>query len=162
MPDFTWNPDIRIGDVLTLFGFTLTAISLFFAGVSLRRNAKVQRAQFLLNITDRYFSDSDVRKFFYRLNYNQFEFDLQKFLDSDEERWLDSLLYTFDIIGRVVRMGVLTIKEVEIIAFQASRVLENPEVKKYLDWLDKDYQAIVARKAHQDARSLAENLLAKN
>jgi hypothetical protein len=162
MPGIRWNPDIRIGDFLTLFGFALTATSLFFAGVGLRRNARLQRAQYLLNITDRFFGDNDVRRFFYRLNYNQFVFDQEKFQHSDDERWLDSLLYTFDLIGRMVSMGILTINEVEIIAFQASRVLDNPEVKKYLDWLEPGYKDIIGRRAHEDARLLADKLLAKD
>ena len=80
MPDFRWNPDLRISDFLTLFGFALTVASLFFAGIGLRRTARVQRAQFLLNITDRYFTDTDVRRFFYKLNYERFQLTGRRFL----------------------------------------------------------------------------------
>jgi hypothetical protein len=59
-------------------------------------------------------------------------------------------------------MGVVTVKEVELIAFQASRVFDNPEVKKYLDFLDDGYQRIVARKAHEDARFLASNVVGRH
>ncbi|MCA1594060.1 MAG: hypothetical protein LC754_15700 [Acidobacteria bacterium] len=159
MTSLQWNPEVKLGDVLTLIGFVLTLTGLYFANVQLRRNTKVQRAQFLMDTTERYFSDVEVRKFYYRIDYKKFRFDPDKFMGSDEERWLDSLLYTFDVIGRMVKMGALTATEVEIFAFQASRVLRNSEVKKYLNLLNRDYE-IEGRPtpAHEDALSLVETL----
>jgi len=159
MSGLLWYPEISIGDLLTLVGFVFAVVSLIFAGVQLRRNTAIQRAQFLLDITDRYFRDSDVRRFFYKLDYRQFKLDFKHFIGSDEERWLDSLLYTFDIIGRMVKMKVVTREEVDVIAFQASRVLRNPEVQKYLQWLDGEYQREGrTERAHDDARFLAKTL----
>lgn len=154
-----WNSEISIGDILTIVGFIFTIISLVFAGVQLRRNTSVQRAQFLLDITERYFRDSEIRKFFYDLDYRNFTLDFQKFIGSDEERWLDSLLYTFDVIGQMVKTGVVTREEVDVIGFQASRVLRNPEVQKYLEWLDGEHKREGrTERAHDDARFLAETL----
>jgi hypothetical protein len=159
MPDLRWNPEYDIGDVLTLVGFTFTILGLVFAGFELRRNARVQKAQFLLDITERYFSDTDVRKFYYKLDYNKFTLDFNKLIGSDEERWLDSLLYTFDLIGRLVKMRAVTGKEVDVLAFQASRVLRNSEVVKYLNWLDGEYEREGRpTPAHADARFLVETL----
>jgi len=109
-----WKPEITIGDVLTAISTILAAIGLVFAGLQLRQNALVQRAQFLLDITERYFEDSDVRRFYYKLDYREFTFkdssvqefyykldckdfdpDFKKFIGSDEERWLDQLIYIF-------------------------------------------------------------------
>src|SRR6478609_3643217 len=97
--------------LITLFGF-------FFAVHELRRSGKAQRAQFLLDTTEKYFGDVEVRKLYYDIDYGNFELvykeggprevrcrDLsgkyKPFLGSDEERLLDSLLYTLDVIGRV-------------------------------------------------------------
>lgn len=154
-----WKAEVSVGDLATALGFIVATIGLFFAVKQLRQGALEQRANSLLELTERYFADNDVRKFYYRLDYNQFSLDLDKFAGSDEERWLDQLIYTFDVIGQVVRMGALTPSEAQIFAFQASRVLNNPEVKKYLDWLDGEY----AREgrptpAHADARYLVQTL----
>jgi hypothetical protein len=162
MIDLEWNPQVSIGDFLTIIGFAFTLIGLIFAVIEIRRNTRVQRAQFLLEFTERYFSDSDVRKFYYKLDYNEFELDFDKFIGSNEERWLDSLIYTYDIIGRLVKMKVLNTEEVDIIAFQASRVLKNSEVIKYLNWLDEEYvQEGRPAPAHKDARFLVETVLTK-
>lgn len=159
MPPITLNPEISIVDILTLVGLLLTVLGLAFAGYEIRRSVLVQRAQFIMSITEQYFGDEDVRKFYYRLDYNEFVLDFGAFIGSDEERWLDSLLYTFDTVGRMVKMGAVSIKDVDLIAFQASRVLRNPEVKKYLDWLDGEYANEDSRlPAHSDARYLIKKL----
>ena len=159
MSSLQWNPEIGVGDLLTLLGFTFTIASLIFAGLQLRRNMATQRAQFLLDFTERYFSDSDVRKFFYKIDYGEFKLDFNQFIGSDEERWLDSLLYTFDVIGRMIKMRVVSVEEVDIIGFQASRVLRNPEVKEYLKWLDGEHRGEGrSKRAHDDARYLVETL----
>ena len=116
----------------------------------------------MLDITERYFSNEEVRKFYYKLDYNQFDWTEKTFVGSDEERWLDHLVYTFDLVGQLVRMGAVTKKEVEILAFQASRVLNNVSVKKYLRWLDGEYKSEGRpTPAHADARYLVETLSQK-
>ncbi|HEU0054366.1 MAG TPA: hypothetical protein VFQ39_14360, partial [Longimicrobium sp.] len=75
-------------------------------------------------------------------------------------RWLDQLIYTFDLIGQVLRMKAVTANEVQIFAFQASRVLRNSEVRKYLEWLDREYERENRpTPAHADARYLAAAVL---
>jgi hypothetical protein len=56
-------------------------------------------------------------------------------------------------------MRAVTEKEVDVLAFQASRVLRNPEVVKYLNWLDGEYEREGRpTPAHADARFLVETL----
>ncbi len=114
-----------------------------------------------MELTERYFADNDVRRFYYKLEEEgdrRFIYDPKKFAGSPEERWLDQLLYTFDVIGWVVRTKSLTPAEAEMFAFQAKQVLENEEVKKYLAWLNEAY-ASKGRPvpAHKDARYLVES-----
>jgi hypothetical protein len=155
-----WNPEIKVGDILILIGFVFTTAGLIFAGRGIQQNTRAQRAKFLLEFTERYFSDSDIRRFYYKIDYNQFEFDLQRFIGSDEERWLDSLIYTFDLIGYLLKMGVLSTREVSIIAFQASRALRNSEVRKYLNWLDVEYKREGRpTPVHSDALYLVQTVL---
>lgn len=99
-----------------------------------------QRAQFLLELTGRYFADKEVRQFYYRLENNKFFFNPETFPESDDERCLDQLIYTFDVIGWAVRTGSISISEAQIFAFQAVKVLENLEVTKYLLDLDDHYK----------------------
>lgn len=154
-----WEPNVSLGDVLTLLGLALTLISLLFATRGIRQNTLAQRSRFLLDLTERYFADTDVRRFFYKVDYEEFKYDEDAFPGSDEERWLDSLLYTFDIIGYMVRVRTVTLDEVGVVAFQVKRVLGNPEVIRYLSWLDTEHGTGLA---HPDARYLMQAIEVAN
>lgn len=153
MISLQWKPDVGIGDILTFLGLLATAAGLIFTAIQLRRGTQVQRAQFLLATTERYLPDSDVRRLYYDIDYGTFKLAFanaepttfqrgssspKPFIGSDEERWLDTLLYTFDVIGRVVELEALDVREARIFSFQAARVFKNHDVVQYLAWLDKE------------------------
>src|SRR5437763_14663984 len=103
--------------ILTAF---VPSIGILFAYLELRRNTHIQRGQFLLGATERYFAESEARRLFYDIDYNRFKLTFvegnpvtvergdggaKPFMQSEEERSLDNLLYTFDVIGRLVALG---------------------------------------------------------
>jgi hypothetical protein len=168
----------HLGDIITLGGVIFTAVGVFLAMFQLRNGAKVQRAQFLLETTDRYFSDSEVRSLFYDIDYGELHIEFEynnhklkyaqptnfwrrkefvgKFLGSKEERLLDNLLYTLDTIGRVLDMGVLTEDEAKLFAFQASRVWEDDSVKEYREWVNNERERFNKPPAHPYVEKLLE------
>ena len=156
---FEWNPKIDLGNILSGIGFLLTFVTVLFAGLTLRKTVRVQRADFLLKLTERYFKSEEVRDFYYQLDWDKWTFSPDKFTSSKEERLLDTLLYSFDEIGQVLRLGVLDETQARIFAFQASRVLGNKEVQKYLQMLDNDYKAEGLSQSHPDARYLVKRLI---
>ena len=76
-----WKAEVGVGDLLTALGFIVAVIGLFCAVQQLRRGVLEQRANSLLELTERYFADNDVRKLLYRLDYNQFS------LRTGQVRW---------------------------------------------------------------------------
>jgi hypothetical protein len=156
---FEWSPKVDLGNILSGIGFLLTFATVLFAGLTLRKTVRVQRADFLLKLTERYFKSEEVRDFYYQLDWDQWRFSPDQFIASKEERLLDSLLYSFDEIGQVLRLGVLDETQARIFAFQASRVLDNEEVQKYLRMLDADYKGEGLNEAHPDARYLVSRLI---
>jgi hypothetical protein len=156
---FEWSPKVDLGNILSGIGFLLTFVTVLFAGLALRKTVRVQRADFLLKLTERYFKSEEVRDFYYQLDWDKWSFSLDQFIASKEERLLDSLLYSFDEIGQVLRLGVLDKTQARIFAFQASRVLGNEEVQKYLRILDADYRDEGLSGAHPDARYLVSRLI---
>ena len=143
--------EIPLGDILT-------AGSVLFAAITLLGNIRVQGADFLLKLTERYFKDESVRDFYYKVDWQKYKFDPATLALSQEERLLDKLLYSFDEIGETFRLGVLDEKQARIFAFQAARVLDNQDVKKYLAMLDAAYEAQGLRESHPGARYLAKKL----
>ena len=159
MPIFEWDPKVSLGNIITGIISLLTFGSFLFAGLTLLKTVRVQRADFLLKLTERYFKSEEVRAFYYRVDWDQWVFDAKGFQSSEEERLLDTLLYSFDEIGQVLRLGVLDDNQARIFAFQAARVLRNQQVQKYLETLDSDYRSEGLKEAHSDARYLVRKLI---
>lgn len=157
-----WKNEISIGDVLTIIGFLLTFVGLLFAGWQFLRQTAVDRARFLLELAKGHLVEESVRKLYYKIDQEDWVYDESKFHGSDDERNLDTMLYHFDLIGRMVKSNMLTPAEAQFFSYEAHRVLHNPEVKKYLEWLDKNLQ--VGGRPHRhfpEARYLAD-LLSSN
>jgi hypothetical protein len=169
-PPAWWYP-IDLGDSASLLTGIVTAVGIWLAYKQLRHVAAAQRAEFLLNATERYFADDEVRKLYYDIDYDRFSLTFAggqpahvkrgdsaaiPFFGSREERLLDTLLYTLDTIGRIVDLGVLTASEATLFRFQARRVFTNSTVREYLRWLDKERAQFGGESpAHQAARRLA-------
>ena len=155
-----WNPMVRPVDIITTVGLIFTTAGLFFAAIQFRQNTRAQRALMLVEVTKWYFREDEVRRFFYDIEYGRFTFDRDQheaIRPTDEERWLDNLLYTYDMVGHLVKINGLSLEEAQILAYQALILINNPEVQKYLDWLDELWSSMGRReRAHDDARYLAE------
>ena len=126
-----------------------------------------KKHNFLANITNDLFDDTDLRKFFYEIDYEKFSFSegkLDEFKGSDQERHLDALLYRYNLLGRLVRMKVLRRTEIEFMFFEMTQVFKNAEVSKYLSWLEREYVQYggigknTRKRPYDDARWLIEEL----
>src|SRR5205085_6581894 len=116
---------LSITDVVALIGLFLTGFGLIFAALQLRQNNITRRAELLLAIINQYFNNPNQRKLYYQLDYNQFRFDPNRFQGSEEEQALDGILYNLDVIGRLLRIGAITIEEAHTFEFEVQRVLRN-------------------------------------
>ncbi len=161
----------RIKDVLpfiTAIGPFVAAFGLMLTVIQLYRNWKIQKAQFLTTIIKDFFADDGLRRFFYKIDYGKFEFDenkIEEFKHSDDERWLDTLLYRYDLLGRLVRMKLLALDDLEFLAFELSRVFNDEEVNKYIKWLESEFEKYgdfaSNKRPHDDARWLIEKFRQK-
>lgn len=146
---------LSVTDALALIGVLITSAGVIAAVIQIRANARAERARFLLEIIEQFFADEQSRALFHKLDYDEWRFDPAAFQASDNDRLIDQALYTLDIVGHMVRRGTLGMEEVRVLAFRIGRVLENPEVLKYLAWLDQEYERMGMRvRAHGDARFL--------
>src|SRR5215210_7254383 len=96
-------------DFVAVLALVVAMTSAVVAVLTLRRNSRVQKAQFIANLSRDFFQDSDLRKFFYKIDYEKFRFDpttVAEFKGSEDERHLDALLYQYNMVGRLVRLGV--------------------------------------------------------
>lgn len=132
-----------VRDFVAIVALAVAIISAGVAILTLRRNSRVQKAQFVANLTRDFFQDSDLRRFFYRIDYERFRFDskeVAEFKGSEDERHLDALLYQYNMVGRLVRVGVISPEDVEFLLFEIVQVFKNADVKRYIAWLDTEFE----------------------
>lgn len=159
-----FNPEFNLSQLILFLGFVATTIGLFLTIRQMRRGAKVQRLDFLFRITNDLFTNSDFREFFYKIDYEQFTFDVARiddFKHSPAERHLDALLYRYDLLARLVRSRVLNVSDIEFVAFEVVQVLKNVHVRKYLSWLELEFSkhSPIKTRPHDDAQWLYEKLV---
>jgi hypothetical protein len=169
----TWNGEVKTSDIVAAIAIMLTLTTATFAYRQLRiakvniqnvrkqlnETARTNRARFLFDILKWYLDNKTLRTMVYRLDYGEWEFDARTFPLSEDEPAIDHLLYVYDLIGYYAETGVIEEGELPIIRFEASRVLHNKEMIRYLAWLDNEFAAVgVAGPAYARARKLAEKV----
>ena len=143
--EVNFEPNITLDGIIQIIGFFIAFVGIWIAIRQMNQTSKVNRTKFIYDLTNDLFHDDKLREFFYKIDYEKFNFDandeksLEKFKGSDEERWLDALLYRYDLIGKMVRTKVIDMDEVEYILFEVIQVFKNKDVQKYLSWLDNEY-----------------------
>jgi hypothetical protein len=154
-------------DFVAVIALVVAMVGAVVAVVTLIRNSRVQKAQFIANLVKDLFQDGDLRKFYYKVDYEKFHFDPEKvsdFKESEDERHLDALLYHYNTVGRLVRLGVISQDDVEFLLFEIVQVFKNSEVEKYIAWLDSEFKKFGAygysqrRRPVDDARWLLEQV----
>lgn len=153
---WTWNGEINASNIIAIIAILLAVTTASFAYRQLSETARTNRARFLFDILKWYLDDKGLRNMFYRLDYGIWKFDVSTFPLSDDEPAIDHLLYVYDVIGYYIEIGALNKEELPIIRFEANQVLHNPEIVKYLTWLDSEYEKVgVVAPAYANARKLA-------
>lgn len=155
-----WDQVAHLVLLVPFFALLLTMVGLFFTGLSVMYNTRIQRARFLWDTVHTFFGDDEIQRAFSQVEWSKFSFDPHTVPTSFEERYLDRLLYTLDTIGYLCKTKTLPLEDVQqILGFRILVVMDNVEVQKYLAFLEQKYRAKGAPHGpHQDARWLAQAL----
>ncbi|WP_299362164.1 hypothetical protein [Winogradskyella sp.] len=162
-----FNFDITIDTIVSIIGFAFAIIGIWFTYKQMKETSRVNRVKFIYDLTNDLFGDDKIREFFYKIDYEKFTFNLEeidKFKDSSEERWLDAILYRYDVIGRMVKTKTIPLNDIDYILFEIIQVYKNKDVKNYLKWLDGEFEDHgklgdnKRKRAHDDFRWLAEQI----
>ena len=138
----TWNGEIHPSDVLTVLAVATTAVTVVLLYRQARTVVATNRARFLFDLLHWYFDNDKLRRLYYQLDWRKWKFDPDSFPMSEDEASIDHLMYLLDIVGHLLALKVIEVDELSIIRFDTTRVLENPEVIKYLAWLDDECRSI--------------------
>lgn len=122
-------------DILDFVGIAsglFAVIAGSIAVAALRHNSKTNRSKFIFDLIDSFIKDTATQKFWYRLDYEDWKFDLSSFRHSEEEQQIDALLYRFSVAGQLLKNRSLSHKDLKTIYPIARQFFTNIEIRKYL------------------------------
>jgi hypothetical protein len=133
-----WNPEVTMGNVILASLLLLTFVGLVMNYFQMRKGIIQKRAEFLITLARDYLLDPDLIELYYQIDYEKFEFD-EGMLQTDREKKLDKLLYIYENIARMYLMDNINKNDIKYFAYRFIRVYQNPEVKKYVAFLNEWY-----------------------
>lgn len=133
-----WQSAVNLSDLVAILAFVIAAVTAILAYRQYRRTVVTDRARFTLDFMQRWYSNSEIREMYYRIDYGHWIFDPDSFRMSADEPAVDQILFMLDLLSHLLKLGVLSRSELSIIRFEAIAVLENEDIKKYLRWLDSE------------------------
>ena len=113
---------------------SFAAVGLLFTVYQSRRTNAQARAALVAACLTGFAEDEDIQSAFYMIEYSEFKYDAA-FHRSDEERNVDKLLRHFANIALAWQAGLLSTQDVRPIQYYLRRVLDDPEIQKYLKFI---------------------------
>ena len=147
---------VTTGDIVSTVSIVST---LLMAWWQLRKSNKQNRAEFVVELMSEHVNDRKTLDMLYKLEYGKFVFNEIEFPQSDDEKNLDKILYTFDQIALLHDLGVITRQDLSLIEYDFLRVYTDDEVQRYFSYLDKTPHGLPTNRADFRAyRKLAKKL----
>lgn len=134
-----FDPTITIGALIQTAALLVAAAGLIFNALVTRRAARERRIQQLVQLQHQFYSDESMLDAYYLIEYGSFEYD-DNFHGSDLEKKIDRLLVHFENIASLFDAKVVSLKELDIVAYNYLMIYQNREVKRYFEWLDSWYK----------------------
>lgn len=110
------------------------AIGLLLTFYQSRRTNTQARAGLVAACLKGFAEDEQIQRAFYAIEYSEFKYD-DTFHKSECEREIDKLLRHFANIALAWQVGLLTIRDVRPVQYYVLRVLRDPEIQNYLNFI---------------------------
>lgn len=134
-----FDPTINIGSIIQTAAFLIAALGLIFNALVTRRAARERRIQQLVDLQHQFYSGASMLDAYYLIEYGEFKFDTD-FHGSDREKKIDRLLVHFENIASLFQAKVVSLAELDIVAYNYLVIYQDPEINRYFEWLDSWYK----------------------
>ena len=127
--------DVSTADWLKVIAVLVAAVGLF---LNARQHRKANDQRRVDNVSDVFkdiYNDSELADIYYKIEYREFEYN-NEFHRSDEEKKLDKLISSFDILAKKYYLGLVRLKDIELVSYEYLVIYQNPEVQEYFQFLD--------------------------
>ena len=129
-----FQPVVTIADVINAVLLVSALIGIFLTYKQIKFNTKTEKAAFFKDLYSTIFTDPDIRKAFYLIEYEKFIYD-ESFHASENEQAFDRMFGFNDLVCDLYFQGVLTQREMAYFHYGFTRIYQNNEVRRYLDFL---------------------------
>ena len=126
----------EISDLLNFVTPIFTVIGLFFTFYQIKEYNKQKRAEYIIDLYNKYTSDQNVMNIYYEIVSGKFKCD-RAFHPTPDEQNLEKLLGFFENIAMLYVMKNITIDDLKYVACEFIVIYQNSSVKEYLTNLDK-------------------------
>jgi len=132
---------ILLSDLINAFLLMVAIVGIFLTYHQIRMNHKIQRATFFKDLYRGFFSDQDIRKIYYQIEYGKFTYG-RDFHGTEDEQCLDRLLTFADLVCDLYDQGIITEHEMNFFKYEFKRIYQDKYIKSYLIFLKNFYQQI--------------------
>lgn len=127
---------VTISDLINIALLIATTIGVFAAFRQIYISNKQKRADLILQLCNQFYQDKEMQDMYYKIEYSIFQYDVETFHDSKEEKQLDKLLGFFSNIGQLYQMKIIKDKDLEFIKYEFQIIYEYQGVQSYFQTLD--------------------------
>jgi len=111
------------------------AIGLFLTAYQISRVIRQRRIERVDEVRRELFGNEELQQIYYKLEYQEFKYTAE-FHTSEEEKHLDKLLSMFDSLAKQVELGLLSVKDLDLVAYEYIVTYQDPSVQDYFTFLD--------------------------
>jgi hypothetical protein len=130
---------ISIADLINAFLLAVAVIGIYFTYCEAKQTRKTQKATFFKDLYSTMYSDNDIRKAYYQIEYDEFVYG-PNFHGSTNEPLIDRLLSFTDLVCYLYDQTMLTEHEMGFFKYEFLRIYADENIQKYLDFLKDFYQ----------------------
>jgi len=136
MAGFDWT--ISVGALIQTAAFLVAAIGLIYNAVTTTRAAREKRILHLVEAQNTFYNDDAMLEAYYLIEYGSFSYEAD-FHGSDLEKKVDRLLVHFENIAWLYQTKVVTIDELDAVAYNYLVIYQDEDIQRYFAVLDKWY-----------------------
>ncbi|MFL6214215.1 MAG: hypothetical protein ACJ74J_10040 [Blastocatellia bacterium] len=128
-----------MADIINALLLLAAVIGIFLTYHQTQQTYKTQKATFFKDLYSMMFSDSDIRRAYQQIEYDEFVYD-ENFHGSSNEHLVDRLLSFADLVCYLFDQKMLTEHEMNFFKYEFIRIYTNENVQNYLKFLKRFYR----------------------
>jgi hypothetical protein len=130
---------ISIADIINAFLLLAAVAGIFLTYRQIQQTYKTQKAAFFKDLYSMMFSDLDIRKAYYQIEYDNFAYD-SSFHGSKNEQRIDRLLSFADLVCYLYDQKMLTEHEMDFFKYEFIRIYRDKGIQDYLKFIKGFYR----------------------